>query len=121
MSREEDGGCTRDFVAMVGAVGTRVVVTAGGKSIHAEAKVSNGSGHAVAMAINGCSRIGEMASVGGGRVAVMVSVKNQHVVMVLIDQARPAREGKVPRAPPGAELQGIGRLLDWQRRSRRQA
>ena len=117
-----DGGYTRDFVVMAGAAGSRAVATAGDENTRAAAKASDGGSRDVAMANDRSSRVGVVTSIGGGRAEVMVSNENNRVVMTPVDHAHPAGEGrKVPRAPPGAELWWVGRLLDWQRRSQRQA
>ena len=109
-----DGGYTRDFMVMAGATGSRAMVTAGDENTCAAAKASDGGGHNMAMANNRSSRVGVVTSIGSGRVEATASDENNRVMMMLVDHACPAGEGrKVPRAPPGLELWWVGRLLDW--------
>ena len=117
-----DGGYTCDFVVMAGAAGSHTMATAGDENTRAAVKASDGGSHNVAMANDGSSHVGVVTSIGGGHAEVMVSDENNCVMMMPVDRACPAGEGrKVPRVPPGAEPWRVGRLLDWRRRSQRQA
>ena len=117
-----DGGYACDFVVMAGAAGSRAVATAGDENTHAAAKASDGGSHDMAMANDGSSRVGVVTSVGSGRAEATASDENNCVMMMPVDHACRAGEGrKVPRVPPGAEPWQVGRLLDWRRRSQRRA
>ena len=114
---EKGEGCARALVAMVGAVVTRAMGTAGVAGSCTKVKVSDGE------------KVCDVSSRGEGkvndnndRIEVLASVESGRAVAEPVAPARSEEGGgKTREVPPGVRPSRIRRLPNWRRRSRRQA
>ena len=131
---EKGEGCARALVAMVGAVATHTVGTAGVAGSCAKAKVSDGEkacdGEKVCdVSSRGEEKACDVSSRGEGkvnddndRVEVLASVESGRAVAEPVAPARSEEGGgKTREVPPGMRPSRIRRLPNWRRRSQRWA
>ena len=125
---EKGEGCARALVAMVGAVVTRAVGTAGVAGSRAKAKASNGekacdvSSHGEEKACDVSSHVEGKVNDDNDRVEVLASVESGRAVAEPVAPARSEEGGgETQEVPPGVRPSRIRRLPNWRRRSRRRA
>ena len=119
---EKGEGCTCALVAMVGAVVTRAVGTAGVAGSCAKAKASDRDSRDGEKACDVSSHGEGKVNDDNDRVEVLASVESGCAVAEPVAPAHSEEGGgKTREVPPGVRPSRIRRLPNWRRRSRRRA